>query len=430
MDNFNYLRAKLPGTFDFSKRKVINNSKVLELPSFDSPSHWMDQLRVRNFVTNPPLPRQIPSIEEVEAERLRQYGMRVTMDPTVFAEKLGNMVLKLPRVDNAGKPIKDQTGRLVFKYYTFQEMMKVPFLRQFRMSQLRTGGVSDVGNVFEEEAIGDANYEASIVGLDKPESQIFSDTSDEQKQTIDEKQKEEQKAALAEGNVLLAVEDEQKSKMQIATHKLDKEVQKSLNTMVDSKQPIETHWQELNTLNKKNSTLCVFISNQLLKPQKIVIVGGQALPPSAAYLTFLNIVINRAGNGKFNLMGLLALMEQEDAANYLPDDDDLVGVRMVMNYTPEAAQRMMDARDAGSPLSVSINTMNSSAREDVAMLWSMLWNKYAKVPFGLLRRAFTFFAESTYGADKAFEYGEASMEFGDTGGPQFWEQERAKASGL
>lgn len=124
MDNFNFLRMANPATFDYSKRKVIDNETILTLPAQSAPNHKMDELRVRNFVANAPRPRQIPTVDVVEQERLKKYGMRVDVDPEAIAEKMSKMALKLPFFGPDGQPMKDQTGRVVYRYMTFNDMLK------------------------------------------------------------------------------------------------------------------------------------------------------------------------------------------------------------------------------------------------------------------------------------------------------------------
>ncbi len=124
MNNFNFIRSDLSTTFDFSKRKLINNNHELKLPSVKVPTHPMDELRVRNFISNPPQPRQIPEVDMAEEERLKKYGEKVDIDPAGMGRKLADMVLKLPRLDEAGYPIKDGTGRMIYQYYTFIEMLR------------------------------------------------------------------------------------------------------------------------------------------------------------------------------------------------------------------------------------------------------------------------------------------------------------------
>ncbi len=124
MDTINFLRWSNPDTFDLSKRRIIHNDHVLKLPEKDVPNNIIDELRVRDFGYNPPRPRQVPSVDMIEKERLEKYGERVDIDPQIMIERFSKLVLKLPMFGYGGQPLKDQTGRIVYRNYTFPEIMK------------------------------------------------------------------------------------------------------------------------------------------------------------------------------------------------------------------------------------------------------------------------------------------------------------------
>ncbi len=168
MDSINFLRWEHPNTYDLSKRMVIRNDHVLELPEKDHPNNFMDELRVRDFRYNAPRPRQVPTVDMIEEERLQKYGQRVDMDPELFIERLMKIVLKLPILDDNGVPIKDETGRMVYKNYTYKDVLASPILRQFRKAQLLYGK-SRLAEAYDgSELRGDERKEIELLDSGMP----------------------------------------------------------------------------------------------------------------------------------------------------------------------------------------------------------------------------------------------------------------------
>lgn len=148
LKNINYIRYN--NNFDYSKIPIINNEiGKISLDIELNPNNWIDELRVANFVKNPPRPKIIPTIDIVELERQQKYGMRVDIQPETLYERFKQMVVKVPSRRENGTIIydpplpPDQQSRIlirgrnpVMRNMTFTEMLSDPASLFFRVNQL------------------------------------------------------------------------------------------------------------------------------------------------------------------------------------------------------------------------------------------------------------------------------------------------------
>lgn len=95
--------------FDLSKRPIIKreSNELLELEPMSDPVNTIDELRINNFMQTATLPRQIPTIDEIEMERLLRYGPRVDINPQRIFESLRGKVVKVPARRQNGSVIHD-----------------------------------------------------------------------------------------------------------------------------------------------------------------------------------------------------------------------------------------------------------------------------------------------------------------------------------
>lgn len=120
--------------FDNSKiPRIRRESGLLSLDPVTNPEHIMDELRVNNFMKNPPRPRQVPTIDEIELERLTKYGPRVDISAERIYQQMQGKVVKVPERRPNGSvvhnpPLLNQslhpvTGRNpVMKYMSFSDL--------------------------------------------------------------------------------------------------------------------------------------------------------------------------------------------------------------------------------------------------------------------------------------------------------------------
>lgn len=454
MDNINFLRYDLPDTFDYSKRKVINNSKVLELPTFPAPSHKMDQLRVRNFVANPPLPRQIPTIDEVEEERRKKYGMRVDIDPSAFAAQLGKMVLKLPTVNNDGVPIKDQTGRMVYRYYTFKEMMDVPFLRQFRLSQLRSGAPSAISSIFEEEAIGDSDEEEDIIqdniSLVSVESLSGDDlldilpgthTSPPPHTSIRQYSRETTPVQIDQP-VLTDPESEEDKKEE---KKEELTISEAPEVVAAQKQRLTMVRRKFTLAHNKNPDLAG-LRNKMSRKEKIMVnyeqlngtsnIGQQIMDyfrsktyhrtsaqgtPAHIYLKFANYVLYTYGPKLFDFTTAVKAFNNQWEHNKLEVIDDPIAEMMVLYMSKQEVDKIDNYLIKDTYIGISAKELEHPTTVRKASLWSSIWELRAhrKAPFNLVRQTFLLFIRDTY-HDKEVNLTTALQEYRKTGSFEVW----------
>ncbi len=134
-ENFDFIRYKQ--SFDYSKVPVIRNNHTLVLEPQLNPNNWIDELRIANFAKNPPRPKQVPEVDLVELERLRQYGEKVDWGASKIFEVFKEKVYKIPVFDRHGAPKRDpDSGAVIFRNWTFTEMINDPNAIAFRATEL------------------------------------------------------------------------------------------------------------------------------------------------------------------------------------------------------------------------------------------------------------------------------------------------------
>lgn len=213
MKTLNYLRFDQKNTFDYSRRQIIDNHHELFLPKPLPIRHKMDELRVRNFVANAPLPRQIPTVDLAELERMKLYGKKVDIDPTRLAGQMAKMTMKLPFFDQNARPLKDQTGRVVYRDYSFKQLFEearrlnlAPALWQFaivvgarpqRVQRMTDQQLAVMLRARQPNVAGDAQLALLL------QQQILGQRYPETAQQFNEEQKRAETAAEERGDVIL-----------------------------------------------------------------------------------------------------------------------------------------------------------------------------------------------------------------------------------
>lgn len=365
MNNFDFIRADLPNTFDYSKRQIINNRHELSLPAVPKVTHPMDELRVRNFVTNAPLPRQIPEVDLVEEERRRLYGEKVDIDPTKVGQDLSTMVLKLPRVDNDGNPIKDETGRMIYRYYTFKEMLQIPFLRQYRMAQL------------------------------DPEAKVQEEKKIEV--LLDQHLADSVQAALQLAHAAATTERMNHMRGALAEHP---------NMMVDL--------SNFNHYDAENSTLLMYAMNYVTPA-----AGRAGLDRNQTYLALMNFLIRKYGADQFPFSRALEAFKASNIANWQADRNT-IAERMVMYRNRNAYERLLQRVRTGQAM-FTVDQLIDPKTEELANVWSMVWQQDSDRPFYMVQSAFQTFLVSRFGGTQ-FDLWQAMQRFNNKG-VDYWYQQ-------
>ncbi len=367
MNNFNFIRSDLSTTFDFSKRKIINNNHELKLPSVKVPTHPMDELRVRNFISNPPQPRQIPEVDMVEQERLKKYGEKVDIDPNAVAGKLASMVLKLPRVDLAGNPVKDETGRMTYRYYTFKEMLQHPFLRQFRMNQL---------------------------------------------------------APQAPDRIIIQQQFQQQQRMMIDEKELLKTATIRVNSALTQAHTNEVHNFRQEVANNPNyqiniSNFNAFSSkNRVILTEYVKAVLDQEKNNGVIYLALINFVVKEYGINNFSF--------SDGQANFVKNgipgwrqSRNIVAEKTFMIFTPEEEKQMIEQLENGTPIILTLDKLQLVQRKTDAVAWVILWKQFKNYSFHKLQTSFCKFIQAKKGKMN-FDFHTMYREFLQDGGIDKW----------
>lgn len=161
LNSINYLR--FDQSFDYSKVPIIRNDHTIELDPKIAPNNWIDELRITNFMKNPPEPRRIPEIDMLEYERFKKYGMKVDVSSSTIAQRLSKLVMKVPQRDPNGNIIPDPTtGNPIMRNMTFRELLDDPLSMQYRVEQL-INNIESVPNVLRD--LG-TEYGSLMAGLD------------------------------------------------------------------------------------------------------------------------------------------------------------------------------------------------------------------------------------------------------------------------
>ena len=101
-DDMDYWRV-----VDLGPRKKVRSSYSEELPPQIGVDNPWDHMRVNSFVQSAPRPRQMLSIDELEAIRQRIYGDKVYLTGADIFGKLKNKVLSIPARDPQGNKMID-----------------------------------------------------------------------------------------------------------------------------------------------------------------------------------------------------------------------------------------------------------------------------------------------------------------------------------
>lgn len=174
-NNMNFLRYG--NNFDYSKVPVISKKMdKLKLDTELTPSNWIEELRVSNFVKNPPRPKIVLGLDELEINRRLLYGERVDIQPEKLAERFGSMVVQVPSRRADGTVIHDPplpenqrsrhpvSGRnAVLQNMTFREVLNNPQSLLYRINQLLiNANVSTQQLARENRALLDQNASEDI----------------------------------------------------------------------------------------------------------------------------------------------------------------------------------------------------------------------------------------------------------------------------
>ena len=123
---------RLRQSYDSAKVKIIRDNNKLYLPEPDIISNWIDEVRVTSFSRGNVRPRQVPDVDMMEAERLRNFGQRVDVTSSWLYDKLKDQTMKLPVLfpdpNNPGKWISrvGGDGNTIQRHHTWTEIMGNP----------------------------------------------------------------------------------------------------------------------------------------------------------------------------------------------------------------------------------------------------------------------------------------------------------------
>lgn len=158
LKSINYLRY--PRSFDYSKVPIIKTNNKLNLDPRLGIQNEIDELRIANFMMNPPRPRQIPEVDLVEQERMRLYGEKVDISPETLYERFKGKVIKVPRRDADGKVMKDVTSNQpLMRFMTWTEMLNDGAALLYRIRDLITLMTAD----YSVDGRRDARLEAFLL---------------------------------------------------------------------------------------------------------------------------------------------------------------------------------------------------------------------------------------------------------------------------
>ncbi len=404
MHNFNFLRMGNPSTFDYSKRQVVRNTRNLTLPTYTKPNHLMDELRVRNFVTNAPRPRQVPTIDMIEQERLLKYGQRIDIDPQAFAEKLMKMTLKLPVMDESGMPIKDQTGRMVYKYYTYKDVLASPFLKRFRISQLRTGyGKGIMGEVYgDDELPTDVATEISMLSGYHTRVKKRSEKKSEPAGVYNDEQNE-----LAK---------------KVANNMIDTADAETLARIVDEGNKggdadLEIALHMFNPNDETGAAAFKYVSDE---------VGNSSFNTAEEALSaWIAFVGAKYGIRPFNLYEALDEFKNGPPQSWLARRKRIIE-GIVLHYSDKAALEFAGMIEGGNSLRFKLNDFNPPQTSPESIYLMRLCASNNHVPMNIVIRSFLFFIERKYGND-SFDSNEAMKAFNESGGIEVWDKELGDA---
>lgn len=412
MHNFNFLRMGNPNTFDYSKRKVIRNTKILALPTHGKPNHMMDELRVRNFVTNAPRPRQIPTVDTVEQERLRKYGARVDIDPQAFAERLMKMTLKLPQLDANGAPVKDQTGRMVYRYYTYKDVLASPLLRQFRAAQLRAGrGDSVLDEVYgeEEEYSGDVATELDLLKDETVSTASTDESKEEQKRDTLEPIDIETPTANPEQDELAHVTALNLSNLAVP------EVLAEIVTEGERGDAAERRaaLRIFNATDRDGATAFRYVLDR---------THDSGLTPQQVLTAWIALVSTRYGTRTFNLYAAVRMFKSDTVRSWLARRNRVIE-GIMLNYTDRAASAFADRVDANNAPTLRLSDLIPPRTAEAAVFLMRLCSGggNAEAPMKTVIRSFLYYVQKTIG-DGVFNSVDALRGFMDTGGVAEWDQ--------
>lgn len=407
MDSINYLRMSNPLTFDYSRRAVVKSHKILELPPQPPPTHPMDRLRVRNFKANPPRPRQLPSVDQVEQERLKKYGQRVDIDPEAFAERLMKMNVKLPNLGPDGEPIKDQTGRMVYKYYSYKDILASPLLRRFRQAQLNQRyAPSIVGaayrDIYDEE---EPDWEADHA----MEHEILQSEQEEKKQ-------EEEKKYDVSG---IAGQAEKIGKM-LGDHTKDTAEAEQFIAEYNRKDNTDRQFNilDFNIYNKKGKAAFLLILNEL---------GGIEMSKGKILRAWIAFVTEEVGLQNFNLYQLARSFIEQGPAKFLANEDPLTD-NMVIYFNPNVYKIMQNLIQSRSPQIMTGETLRKMTDPKACAFAVILCGHFKDVPLNVVIAAFLFYLKETKNYQR-FDASKALDHFIDAGGVETWHTARQKKEG-
>lgn len=104
--NFSLLRQQIPGTYNRYDRTIIRDNLNLTLPKKVGINNWTDFVRYKSFVKYPPRQRatQVMDLEELEAQRIQQFGPKVDIGLAPVFEKINQLKFPIRRYNPDGTP--------------------------------------------------------------------------------------------------------------------------------------------------------------------------------------------------------------------------------------------------------------------------------------------------------------------------------------
>jgi hypothetical protein len=101
-----------PSLFSRLNSKPVKNMKIVDPIAVELIDNPLEEWRVRSFFVDAPLPRQIPTIADLEKERYQTYGVKVDIGAPRMLQDLINKKVRVPKLDDYGKIVKDENGNV------------------------------------------------------------------------------------------------------------------------------------------------------------------------------------------------------------------------------------------------------------------------------------------------------------------------------
>jgi hypothetical protein len=120
------LRLNRPNTFTFRRQKTINNLAMPKLPRrFKINNDSLDPRKSQDFITPSPLPRKIPTDEEMEQERMKLLTQKKELTTESLANFFKNTIFLAPKIGIDGKPILNNiTGEPILENQNLLNLLK------------------------------------------------------------------------------------------------------------------------------------------------------------------------------------------------------------------------------------------------------------------------------------------------------------------